>query len=68
MKKLNFKFGDKVFVKTGKEKIEKGFIWKANKRKILIAVSNGRYIEAKPCERKLVWILPSDKWIWEELK
>jgi len=64
---LKLKFGDKVLVKTGKRKIEEGFVWKAGKRNILIVLENGRYVITTIKERKLLWKLPSDKWLWEEL-
>ena len=56
-----------MLVKTGKKKVEVGFIWKVGKRKILIALDDGRFVEVKPYERKLLWKKPRDKWIWEEL-
>lgn len=68
MKENKIKFGDKVLVKTGKRKIEEGFVWKIRKRKLLIALNDGFYVEVKPSQRKLLWKYPSDKWIWEELK
>jgi len=67
MKKVELKFGDKVLVKTGKRKIEEGFVWKAGKRDILVVLEGGRYVITTIKERKLLWKLPSDKWLWEEL-
>ena len=61
------KFGDKVLVKTGKRKIEIGFIWKVRKRKILIALEDGYYVEVDPLFRGITWKLLQEKWLGDKL-
>lgn len=63
----DLKFGDKVVVKTGKRKIQEGFVWKIGKTYLLIALNNGKWIKVEPWERKIVWKKPRERWLWEDL-